>query len=123
MISAASSNRAVLLCLLQSLAGVIFGWSNAEGSGLVSPLPPHGSGREELSELTPRSSRWRRTSSDSESATPTEPALSAQPVKVPSLVCSVPVRPSEPSALVPSPIEYVPFLFSQAIQYRSLTQF
>lgn len=39
MISAASSQRAVLLCLLQSLAGVIFGWSNAEGSGLVSFLP------------------------------------------------------------------------------------
>jgi len=38
MISAASSKRAVVLCLLQSLAGVIFGWSNAEGSGLVSLL-------------------------------------------------------------------------------------
>ena len=38
MISAASSKRAVVLCLLQSLAGVIFGWSNAEGSGLVRLL-------------------------------------------------------------------------------------
>lgn len=41
MISAASSQRAVVLCLLQSLAGVIFGWSNAEGSGLVSWLFGH----------------------------------------------------------------------------------
>jgi hypothetical protein len=42
MISAASSKRAVVLCLLQSLAGVIFGWSNAEGSGLVSLLAKRG---------------------------------------------------------------------------------
>ncbi|XAO26012.1 hypothetical protein I312_104845 [Cryptococcus bacillisporus CA1280] len=31
-----SSKKALTLCLFQSLAGVIFGWSNSEGSGLFS---------------------------------------------------------------------------------------
>lgn len=86
MISAASSQRAVLLCLLQSLAGVIFGWSNAEGSGLVS----HHSGAHMVrlagKSADERSSKWRPTRGDSENVMPLEHALSARPGRVPSLV-------------------------------------
>jgi hypothetical protein len=37
-----SSKKALTLCLFQSLAGVIFGWSNSEGSGLVRCHPVSG---------------------------------------------------------------------------------
>ncbi|WVF65292.1 hypothetical protein IAT40_000016 [Kwoniella sp. CBS 6097] len=36
MSEARSSKKALTLCLFQSLAGVIFGWSNSEGSGLFN---------------------------------------------------------------------------------------
>ncbi|WWD21400.1 hypothetical protein CI109_105885 [Kwoniella shandongensis] len=37
--AARSSKKALTLCLFQSLAGVIFGWSNSEGSGLFNMAP------------------------------------------------------------------------------------
>lgn len=33
-----SDKKALVLCLFQSLAGVIFGWGNSEGSGLVRTI-------------------------------------------------------------------------------------
>lgn len=35
-LQASSSKKALTLCLFQSMAGVIFGWGNSSGSGLVS---------------------------------------------------------------------------------------
>jgi len=99
MISAASSKRAVVLCLLQSLAGVIFGWSNAEGSGLVSSL----AGVVRAS-LTKRSSRWVLIRGDSESHLDLEDhTLSAPLGRVPSLVSWLLVLPSVQSDQVSSP--------------------
>ena len=103
MISEASSKRAVLLCLLQSLAGVIFGWSNAEGSGLVSYLSVSRSNCANAA----YSSRWERTRGVSASVMPAATVLLAPPVKVPSLVYWVPVPLLVPSLPVPLPIVYV----------------
>ena len=80
MISAASSQRAVLLCLLQSLAGVIFGWSNAEGSGLVSTT--HRLVVECQQSADDDSSKWRPIRGVSENVTLLERASSVRPGKV-----------------------------------------
>ena len=101
MISAASSKRAVVLCLLQSLAGVIFGWSNAEGSGLVS-LEAAAAVR---ASLTKRSSRWVLIRGDSVNHLDLEEhTLSAPLGRVPSLVSWLLVLPSVPSDQVSLPI-------------------
>ena len=92
MISAASSKRAVVLCLLQSLAGVIFGWSNAEGSGLVSDFQA-----ESKHDLTRCSSRWRLIRGDLESPPELEEHMSSVlPDRVPLLVSWLLVLPLVP---------------------------
>lgn len=97
-VSARSSKKALTLCLFQSLAGVIFGWGNSEGSGLVSCLHK----TVMRTHCLWFSSAWPRTSLVSESAR-TVFARSAQPDKVPSPVSSVSVLLSVPSVPALSP--------------------
>ena len=106
-----SSKKALTLCLFQSLAGVIFGWGNSEGGGLVSfesiTNTPKTPGSTKVARTHSDSSfKWPDTKNDSVNVS-TESVHCQQRDNLPLPVCYPSVLLLVPSLLAPLPTRWV----------------